>query len=183
MVFALKISKFTKLISIEMKKIRNPFVGLEGFDCFGCCPDNPIGLKMNFVEEDEYVTSEWEPSEHYQGYLNVLHGGIQATLMDEIASWTVYVKTRTAGVTSAIHSRFIKPVYINKGNIRLKCRLIKQEKKLATFEVQLFNSDNELCSESEIDYFIYPEQVARKRLYFPDMDSFYYGNEEPGKII
>ena len=100
------------------------------------------------------------------------------TLMDEIASWTVYVKTRTAGVTSAIHSRFIKPVYVNKGNIRLTCRLIKQEKKLATLDVKLYNSDNELCSESEIDYFIYPEEIARKKLYFPGMDSFYYDKED-----
>jgi uncharacterized protein (TIGR00369 family) len=163
-----------------MKKIRNPFVGLEGYDCFGCNPDNPIGLKMDFAEEGDYVISEWAPSEHYQGYLNVLHGGIQATLMDEIASWTVYVKTRTAGVTSAIHSRFIKPVYVNRGNIRLTCRLMKKEKKVATLEVKLYNSENEICSESEIDYFIYPEEVARRKLYFPGMDSFYYGNEEPG---
>ncbi len=161
-----------------MKKIRNPFVGLEGFNCFGCNPGNPIGLKMNFVEDGEYVTSEWEPQNHFQGYLNVLHGGIQTTLMDEIASWTVYVKTRTAGVTSAIHSRFIKPVYMNKGNIRLTCRLIKQEKKLATLEVKLYNADNVLCSESEIEYFIYPEEIARRRLHLPEMNSFYYGSEE-----
>ena len=161
-----------------MRKIRNPFVGLAGYDCFGCNPGNPIGLKMNFIEEGDYVISEWAPSGHYQGYLNVLHGGIQATLMDEIASWTVYIKTRTAGVTSAIHSRFIKPVYVNKGNIRLTCRLVKQEKKKATLEVKLYDSGNNICSESVIDYFIYPEEVARRKLYFPGMENFYYHGDE-----
>jgi len=80
-----------------MKKIRNPFAGMQGFDCFGCSPDNPIGLKLNFIEEAEYLTSEWQPSDHLQGYMNILHGGIQATLMDEIASWTILCQGKNRG--------------------------------------------------------------------------------------
>ncbi len=38
-----------------MRKIRNPWLGKEGYDCFGCSPDNPIGLKMEFYEDGEDI--------------------------------------------------------------------------------------------------------------------------------
>jgi uncharacterized protein (TIGR00369 family) len=157
-----------------MKKIRNPFAGMKGFDCFGCCPDNPIGLKMTFVEDGDYVISEWEPSPHYQGYVNVLHGGIQAVLMDEIASWTVYVKARTGGVTSSITVDYNKPVYVNKGPVKLVAQLLKLNGRIATVRVELYNHDNIVASEARVDYYIYPEEVARRRFHFPGHNSFYF---------
>ena len=33
-----------------MKKIINPWEGLDGYMCFGCAPSNPMGLHMEFYE-------------------------------------------------------------------------------------------------------------------------------------
>lgn len=33
-----------------MKKIINPRKGLDGYMCFGCAPENPQGLHMEFYE-------------------------------------------------------------------------------------------------------------------------------------
>jgi uncharacterized protein (TIGR00369 family) len=156
-----------------MKNIRNPFTGIEGFDCFGCCPDNPVGLKMKFTEDGEFVTCEWNPSSHLQGYVNVLHGGIQATLMDEIASWTIYIKAKTGGLTSSLRVEYIKPVFINRGSIFLKGKLIKTDGRIATVNVELFNHENILCSRSVADYYIFPEEIARQRYYYPGHDNFF----------
>ena len=32
-----------------MKKIINPWEGLDGYMCFGCAPNNPLGLHMEFL--------------------------------------------------------------------------------------------------------------------------------------
>ena len=157
-----------------MKKIRNPFAGIEGFDCFGCCPDNPIGLKMKFTEEAEYLTSEWQPSDHLQGYMNVLHGGIQATLMDEIASWTIYVKAKTGGVTSSLKVEYIKPVFVDRGTIFLKGKLLDRQGQTVTVQVELLNHDKILCSRAIVNYYIFPEEIARQRYYYPGHESFYF---------
>jgi uncharacterized protein (TIGR00369 family) len=150
-----------------MKNIRNPFTDIEGFDCFGCCPDNPIGLKMKFIEDGEFVTCKWNPFLHLQGYVNVLHGGIQATLMDEIASWTIYIKAKTGGVTSSLRVEYIKPVFVNRGSIILKGKLVKTDGRIATVNVELFNHENIL------DYFIFPEDIARQRYHYPGHDNFF----------
>ena len=33
-----------------MKKIINPWKGLEGYNCFGCASNNEAGLKMEFYD-------------------------------------------------------------------------------------------------------------------------------------
>ena len=66
-----------------MKKIINPWEGMKGYNCFGCAPQNPSGLKMEFYEDGDSIVSYWKPDEKYQGWLDTLHGGIQALLLDE----------------------------------------------------------------------------------------------------
>ena len=36
-----------------MKKIINPWRNHPEYNCFGCCPDNPIGLHLEFYEDGE----------------------------------------------------------------------------------------------------------------------------------
>ena len=94
-----------------MKKISNPFEKSENYNCFGCSQNNKFGLQMKFFEDEDEIVTFWQPQNRFQGYNFVLHGGIQATLMDEIASWVVFIKLKTAGVTSKMEIRYKKPVY------------------------------------------------------------------------
>ena len=103
-----------------MKKIINPWKGIKGYFCFGCSPDNEAGLKMEFYEEGNEVISMWHPEARYQGWLNTLHGGIQAVLLDEICAWTVVRKLQTTGVTSKMETRYLKPVKTTDDFITLK---------------------------------------------------------------
>jgi uncharacterized protein (TIGR00369 family) len=156
-----------------MKKVKNPFAGLEGYNCFGCSPDNKFGLQLHFVDDGDYLLAEWEPKPQFQGYVNVLHGGIQATLLDEIASWYVYAKLKTAGVTSKMEVRYKKPVYINKGILRLRAKLLQLRRNLADFEVELFDNDDQLCAVGKVQYFIFSEKVAKEKYYYPDYREFF----------
>lgn len=72
-----------------MKKIINPWKGMEGYNCFGCAPNNEAGVKMEFYEDGDEVISIWKPQPQFQGWIDTLHGGIQAVLLDEICAWVV----------------------------------------------------------------------------------------------
>lgn len=158
---------------MTMKQLSNPFASLEGYNCFGCSPDNPLGLRMKFFEDGEEIVSVWDPENRYQGYNDVLHGGIQATLMDEIASWVVYVKLQTAGFTSRADVRYRKPVFVNRGVLTLRAHCKSMRRNLADIEVKLFDHDNVLCSEGNFTYFTYPVEKAREHMYYPGPSSFY----------
>jgi len=128
---------------------------------------------MEFYEEGELVICNWAPVPHFGGYKNVLHGGIQATLLDEIAAWTVQVKLRTAGVTANIDLKFKKPVYTDKGNLLLRAYIEKVVKRIAFVRTELYDHQNYLCCEGVVKYFIYPEEIAREKLYFPEFEEFF----------
>ena len=49
-----------------MKKIINPWKGLEGYNCFGCAPNNEAGVKMEFYEDGDEVVSIWKPRPEYK---------------------------------------------------------------------------------------------------------------------
>lgn len=156
-----------------MRKILNPYRELEGYQCFGCSPDNRMGLRMEFFEEGDQLISIWNPEDHFQGYHNILHGGVQATLMDEIASWIIQVKLRTGGVTSSMSSRFLKPVRTDNGSIRLEAEILRQTKRLVTVKVVLKNSQQEICADGDVTYFVYPEEIAKRRLSYPGAEKFF----------
>lgn len=158
-----------------MKKITNPFVKLDNHYCFCCSNRNPIGLKLEFWldEEEEMVFTNWEPSRSYQGYPNVLHGGIQSTLMDEVASWAVYILLQTAGFTTKIDIKIKKPVHIDKGALKVTAKVISTEKKISNILTKLYDSEGTLCSEGIIQYYIYPQQTAIEKLDYPGFDAFF----------
>lgn len=154
-----------------MKHLDNPFTSLEGYNCFGCAPDNPQGLRMQFTDEGDYVVSIWQPENNFQGWHNVLHGGIQATLMDEIASWVVFAKLGTTGVTSKMAIKLIKPMMIDKGPVKLVAKLREMHHNIAIIDVELMDGEETCCAEGVFHYFTYPEGVAKQKLFYPGRDN------------
>jgi acyl-coenzyme A thioesterase PaaI-like protein len=152
------------------KKISNPFRNYDGYNCFGCSPNNPIGLHMEFIEEGDELISTWDPAPNFQGWYNVLHGGIQSTLMDEIASWIVFVKLKTSGVTAQLEVKYKKAVPSNMGSIKLRARLIEMQRNIAIVDVKLYGPDNELCTTATVKYFTFPQEVAKEKLWYPESE-------------
>jgi uncharacterized protein (TIGR00369 family) len=155
-----------------MKKILNPYDRQMNM-CFGCSEINPIGLHLKFTESNEYLLATWTPLETYQGYPNILHGGIIAALLDEIGGWCVSVKIGTAGVTSDMTTKYLYPVYLSKGDISLKAKIDEQSGKIAKISCELFDGQSKLCAEAVVNYFIYPLEIAKSRFKYPGQEAFY----------
>ena len=145
-----------------MRKISNPFEGKQGYNCFGCCKDNPIGAHMDFYEDGDDIVSFWKPDGNYQGWVNVLHGGIQATLMDEIAGWVVFRKLQLMGVTSKLEVKYKQPVLTNELQLTLRGRILKQVRNLVTIGVTLENSHGEICTEATALYYLFDEKKSKE---------------------
>lgn len=151
-----------------MKKIINPWLGLvgEGYNCFGCAPCNKLGLKMEFYEDGDDIVSFWNASDDYQGWLHTLHGGIQASLMDEIAAWVMARKLQCAGMTTNLNIRYRHPVPTGP-DVTLEVRAHVKELKhnFAIIDARILYQGTE-CSTAEMTYYCFSKEKSASDFYF-----------------
>jgi acyl-coenzyme A thioesterase PaaI-like protein len=97
-----------KSISISLQKVKIP---INDNYCFVCGRDNPRGLKIKiklFPEERAAETELALPRE-YQGWADVIHGGILSTLLDEMMAQAVW-HFAGPGLTLNMEVRFHHPL-------------------------------------------------------------------------
>lgn len=84
--------------------------------CFGCGQENPIGLKLErfWDKENHTVFSEFKLDKVYEGFEDVIHGGIIATIVDELIWWVIAVEKRKCTVTVELNIKFRKPLNPNR---------------------------------------------------------------------
>ena len=153
---------------IDMKRIINPWRGMDGYRCFGCDPRSEQGLRMEFYEDGDRIVSRWKPRPEFQGWVDTLHGGIQATLADEISSWVVFRKFQTSGVTSRMEVRYLKPIHTSEDHITLQATVVRQRRNIVDIEVKIFYSQDQLCTEALCIYFLFPKEKAHEEFHFCD---------------
>ncbi|HID31910.1 MAG TPA: PaaI family thioesterase [bacterium (Candidatus Stahlbacteria)] len=76
--------------------------------CFACGAKNPIGLRLKIVEKDGGSYFQVILPKEYQGWANLIHGGIVCTLLDEVMVWAASLKGVDT-VTGEINIRFKNP--------------------------------------------------------------------------
>lgn len=145
-----------------MRKIKNPWLHIEGYNCFGCAPENPFGLHMTFYEEGDDIISFWRPADYYQGWVGVLHGGIISTLIDETAGWVVIRKLQTAGLTARLKVAFKKSISSDEMQITIRARLKEQKMNVATIDVKVLNAHEEVCAEGDATYFLMSDEQSQE---------------------
>ena len=158
-----------------MRNIRNPYLkmGNNPSHCFGCSPFNENGLHLQFQDTGDEVITNWTPSAMFEGYTGIVHGGILATLLDEVSMWFIYTKCNTAGVTSEMAIQYLRPVRIGNGNIVASARLSEKNKNLITLACSIVDELGNTCCTGKFTFFVFPEEIARTKFHYPGVESFY----------
>jgi uncharacterized protein (TIGR00369 family) len=80
--------------------------------CFACGTENEGGLRLSFSSSNGKAVSEFTLQKKFQGYKDIVHGGITSTILDEAmihAAMSLGLKPVTAEITV----RFKAPVHVN----------------------------------------------------------------------
>jgi uncharacterized protein (TIGR00369 family) len=151
-----------------MRKIINPWKRIPEFNCFGCSENNADGLKMKFEEEDGQLVCHWHPQKQFQGWVNVLHGGIQCTLMDEMAAWVILHDLKVSGMTTKLETKFLKPLHTDDLVLTIRGKLRKAVHRLAQVDVSIENSKGEVCAQALATYYTFTPEESVKNFYYQD---------------
>ena len=81
--------------------------------CFVCGRENPVGLHLTFYEdrEQQQVICPFSLPESYQGYPGIAHGGILASVLDEVSGRAVMIgeDKDVFWVTAKLEVKYRKP--------------------------------------------------------------------------
>lgn len=83
-------------------------------NCFACGVHNENGLKLKFAAIDNHVEAYFEANKRFEGWDNIIHGGIISTLLDEAMSHAVFKLNGATVVTAEMTVRFLKPIHVGK---------------------------------------------------------------------
>jgi acyl-coenzyme A thioesterase PaaI-like protein len=79
--------------------------------CFVCGKDNPKGFKIQvrYLEDEMAAETELALPREFQGWADVIHGGILATMLDELMAHAVW-HFAGPGLTLSMEVRFHQPL-------------------------------------------------------------------------
>lgn len=128
--------------------------------CFGCGQENPIGLKLSFQWDGNTARTEFTPTEFYQGWSGVVHGGIIMCLLDE-AMGNVSLLDGTRCVTAKIQVKLGRPALINQPLI-ITASITKKTRKLIKTRAIVSLKDGTLIAEGKSTQFVVNSQARDK---------------------
>ena len=117
--------------------------------CFVCGRENPVGLHVDFVvdSDNNRASASLKIGSNFQGWQGVVHGGIIATLLDEVAIYACRALSHTA-VTAGITVKYKKPVRTD-CLLTLQAEVVSVKRRIALVTSQLM-IESELMAVAEV---------------------------------
>jgi len=95
---------------------------------FFLSPEREDGLQLQMHYEDGIVYSDLFVDNRFEGYAEVLHGGMIFGVLDVIIWYVIFMRTKKIAMTRKVEMEFFKPVMCN-SLYRAKGDLVKIEEK------------------------------------------------------
>ena len=116
--------------------------------CFSCGKDNRDGLQLKFIRlDDGRIRTEFTPPKKFQGFKDILHGGIMATLLDETMIHLVFGKGEKV-VTARLEMKLRKPARIGE-KITITAELLSDSGRRIELAAEAKDPSGELLAEGK----------------------------------
>ncbi len=126
--------------------------------CFACGEKNPTGLNLRFETDGTIVRCRFTPRRDHSGFNETLHGGITATILDEVMVWVVGVRAKTFAFCAELSVRYTRP---GKPGVALiaTARLVQNRRdKIFQTEADMRTTSGDLIAASTGKYLPIPGQ-------------------------
>ena len=126
-------------------------IEVEPHNCFACGSLNEHGLHLDLHVAGDRCWTELTLADRFQGWDRIAHGGIVATILDEVMAWSL-ASTDNWGVTARIAITFRKPVPIG-SRIRAEGWIEDNRRRLFQTAAQIVDAaDGTLLATAEATY-------------------------------
>jgi len=133
-----------------------PLPVFKNGSCFGCGSGNALGLGMKFYTDGRSVASSLVVPEHLCGWSRVVHGGIVATILDEIMGWSAIYLMKKVALTKRLTVDYLKPTPVGQ-TLFVEGRASDQpDARHVVIQAAIHTPDNEISARSEGLFTLFP---------------------------
>lgn len=122
--------------------------------CFGCSTTNPHSLRLRFWYSEKGCFTRCTIPDYLCGLDGLVHSGILALIMDDVAQWTNIARLGLLGVTRSISVQYHRPMKTETEMI-VESQIISREEKTAVQESTIHSADGTLVAEGRSEW-IFP---------------------------
>lgn len=130
--------------------------------CFICGMENPVGLKLRiYQKEPGLIETNYTAPEHFQGYPGILHGGIVATILDEICGRAHMGLSVRFMFTAKLEVKYRKNVPIGK-ELKIIGKAGRSKGKLALSWAGIYDENDALLAEANATLIDLPHDMVNQ---------------------
>jgi uncharacterized protein (TIGR00369 family) len=111
--------------------------------CFVCGESNPAGLNLRFETDGNIVQARFVPRIEHVGFKGTVHGGLIATVLDEIMVWACAVRTKKFAFCGEMTVRFLHPLKPEQ-EVLLVGELLQDRRKLFEAKAEVRDSEGKV---------------------------------------
>jgi uncharacterized protein (TIGR00369 family) len=137
-----------------------PSFEFEPHNCFACGSLNEHGLQLDLHLGDGRSWAELELPARFEGWAGIAHGGILATLLDEVMAWALVARDNW-GVTARLAVDFRRPVPIGQ-SIRAEGWIVRSRRRLVDTAGHVVDSDGTILARAQAVYLTVDEERKRE---------------------
>lgn len=120
--------------------------------CFVCGAHNPFGLKLDFETDGRIVQTRFVPRAEWTGFQQTLHGGILATILDEVMVWACGVQTKRFAYCAEMTVRYNLPARPNEETLAIGELVVNRRNRLFEAKGEIRNAHGALIASSTGKY-------------------------------
>lgn len=114
-----------------------PGLEIRPHNCFACGSLNTHGLRLELHLETGRAWTETTLGERFEGWEGIAHGGIVATLLDEVMAWSL-IAVDHWGMTARMTVEFRRPAPIDRP-VRADGRIVRDRRRLFETAAELID--------------------------------------------
>ncbi|MDH4261286.1 MAG: PaaI family thioesterase [Gammaproteobacteria bacterium] len=142
---------------MDEREIPNYWLG----QCFGCSKTNPHGLRLQFWRSEHGCFTRCSIPGYLCGIDGLVHGGIIALLLDEVAQWALIGRHASFGVTREITVRYLRPVPVD-AEFLVEAHVVSQEEKNVMLRSTVFQTPGVPLAEADSKFILVsPTTIAK----------------------
>lgn len=128
--------------------------------CVICGPANPIGLRLEFFEQDERVVSEFVVEPRFQGFDGILQGGVLQAVLDDAMVRAVW-RAHGLNVTVRMEIELTRAIRVGQ-RVRIEAAAGERRGRLVSATARALLDDGAVAAESRGRFLLVTAEKLRE---------------------